>query len=347
MEQLARLSAVIQDDGYAATFQSFGQYRAALQQHIANVLAVPAHVLHHEPESIMNQATQPAHAVHPAAQDQFTLDGAEFDREAAEAFAQALIALGWHNDDVDCVGPLYGLLANLLVVHCGQPAEKAGGLSLPHGCFGVSCDTQSKTVTLRFDTWEQAIEFYRVTGPAPSSDSPAAMGAAVQWTSVKDGLPETDNECTARDLNVSATFFVRGIDVTGGQGCGLADYQEDGKWHCYGGDHDFMHIVEVTHYLPVRPTASGAVDLHTDDLAIDRFALAMKARMAEMRSRGKKGWDDPKKCPLSRLIGLMDSVPAGQPVDVGNYAMMLFNRAVMENTPRPTANGAAGQKGGA
>ena len=73
-----------------------------------------------------------------------------------------------------------------------------------------------------------------------------------QWISVKDQLPKTEHECTSRDLMVSNSFYVRGVAADGGEGFGMADYQEDGKWHCYGGDYDFMHVVEVTHYLPIR-----------------------------------------------------------------------------------------------
>ena len=63
---------------------------------------------------------------------------------------------------------------------------------------------------------------------------------------------------------------------------------------------------------------------HSDDLAVDRFATAMKARMAEMRAKGKSGWED---CPVERLDSLLRATTDyTQPVDTGNYAMMLYNR---------------------
>ncbi|WP_052494523.1 hypothetical protein [Cupriavidus basilensis] len=66
---------------------------------------------------------------------------------------------------------------------------------------------------------------------------------------------------------------------------------------------------------------------HPDDAAVDRFAVAMKAKMAASRAKGRGGWDDPAQCPPNRLAYLlMDHVPKGDPVDVGNFAMMLFNR---------------------
>ena len=66
---------------------------------------------------------------------------------------------------------------------------------------------------------------------------------------------------------------------------------------------------------------------HTDDSAIDRFAAAMKSKMAKQRDKGYGDWDNPAACPAERLEQcLRESVLKGDPVDVGNFAMMLFNR---------------------
>lgn len=89
--------------------------------------------------------------------------------------------------------------------------------------------------------------------------STASAAAGQAWISVADHLPKTDIECTSRELMVSTTMFVRGVSIDGGEGICLADYQDDGKWHCYGGDYDFMHITEVTHWAPItRHTACSA-----------------------------------------------------------------------------------------
>lgn len=64
-----------------------------------------------------------------------------------------------------------------------------------------------------------------------------------------------------------------------------------------------------------------------DNKAVDRFATAMKRKMAASRKKGRSGWDDPKQCPPERLAQmLIDHLAKGDPVDVGNFAMMLFNR---------------------
>lgn len=74
---------------------------------------------------------------------------------------------------------------------------------------------------------------------------------------------------------------------------------------------------------------------HPDDIAINRFAVAMKAKMAKQRAKGYGGWNDPASCPTERLQQMLaDHIPKGDPVDVGNFAMMLWNRG--GRTGRPT-----------
>lgn len=66
---------------------------------------------------------------------------------------------------------------------------------------------------------------------------------------------------------------------------------------------------------------------HTDDAAVDRFASAMKAKMAASRAKGRGGWDDKRACVEGNLQRmLIEHIAKGEPVDVGNFAMMLFNR---------------------
>lgn len=68
-------------------------------------------------------------------------------------------------------------------------------------------------------------------------------------------------------------------------------------------------------------------DQHQDDLAVDAFAAAMKAKLAEARAKGRGGWEDPAQCTaddLSRM--LRDHVEKGDPRDVANFCMMLHQR---------------------
>lgn len=78
---------------------------------------------------------------------------------------------------------------------------------------------------------------------------------------------------------------------------------------------------------PLEPTDSGGAQTHPDDQAVDRFAAAMKAKLAQKRAEGRGGWEDPEQCTgafLSRL--LVEHVEKGDPLDVGNFAMMLHQR---------------------
>lgn len=68
--------------------------------------------------------------------------------------------------------------------------------------------------------------------------------------------------------------------------------------------------------------ADGAVEAHPDDAAIDRFAVAMKAKLKwEREECGRSGWQDMSAEALSRL--LYEHLPKEDPVDVANLAMML------------------------
>jgi hypothetical protein len=66
---------------------------------------------------------------------------------------------------------------------------------------------------------------------------------------------------------------------------------------------------------------------HLDDEAVDRFAAAMKAKLAKKRAEGRGGWEDKNQCSAEFLNRLLNEhVGKGDPVDVGNLAMMLWNR---------------------
>lgn len=71
---------------------------------------------------------------------------------------------------------------------------------------------------------------------------------AAQWVSVKDRLPDCTIECTSSWTEVSKTVQLFGKCVDGHNGQGFGHLQDDGKWICYGGEYDFMDVVEVTHW---------------------------------------------------------------------------------------------------
>lgn len=77
------------------------------------------------------------------------------------------------------------------------------------------------------------------------------------------------------------------------------------------------------HVLPIGEN-------HPDALAVDRFAAAMKTKLAKKRAEGVGGWDDPEQCHIDylahRLAEQIHSRAVLDPVDIGNFAMMIFNR---------------------
>lgn len=89
----------------------------------------------------------------------------------------------------------------------------------------------------------------------------------------------------------------------------------------------YHKIGSTIRYTLADVLKATAVDRHPDDEAVDKFAAAMHARMAEKRAEGKDGWDDPALCTDELLEGLLDrALLADKWVDVANYAMMLWAR---------------------
>lgn len=64
-----------------------------------------------------------------------------------------------------------------------------------------------------------------------------------------------------------------------------------------------------------------------DNAAVAAFSVAMRAKLAASREKGKGGWQDPAQCTVEYLAKLLvTAVLKGDPVDVGNFAMMLHQR---------------------
>lgn len=77
---------------------------------------------------------------------------------------------------------------------------------------------------------------------------------------------------------------------------------------------------------PKTPPTSAVPD-HPDDAAVDRFAAAMKAKLAKKRDEGRGGWENKTQCSQELLSNLLrEHVTKGDPLDVANLAMMLHQR---------------------
>lgn len=80
----------------------------------------------------------------------------------------------------------------------------------------------------------------------------------------------------------------------------------------------------------------GAKPQHSDDAAVDRFAAAMKHKLAVSRDKGRTGWDDESQCTMGTLANmLVEHIAKGDQVDIANFAMMLHQReaATFEHNP--------------
>lgn len=72
-------------------------------------------------------------------------------------------------------------------------------------------------------------------------------------------------------------------------------------------------------------TPDGA--FYADEVGVDLFAEAMKAKLAEKRSAGRSGWNDPDETPVEDLARMfVGHLAKGDMVDIGNFAMMLHHR---------------------
>lgn len=186
-------------------------------------------------------------------------------------------------------------------------------------------------------------------GPAIASmeDQPEAWWIGCE----KNGCVATD---THFDLDEAAVAWNRRAPVSQPVGAVVADERvaliylcdwldklprrqiKDGQTHSYIAADNVEALVEQARAAlasqPAKPADVGGVVgdfyvVHGDDAAVDLFAAAMKKKMAESRAKGRDGWYDPEQCPAERLQRmLVDHLAKGDPVDVGNFAMMLFNR---------------------
>lgn len=89
---------------------------------------------------------------------------------------------------------------------------------------------------------------------------------------------------------------------------------------------EFLDLREIYTVAPTQETQ------HSDDIAVDQFAQALKDKMRKSREKGRSGWDDKQQCPdgtLQRM--LVEHIEKGDPLDVGAFAMMLFIRGERTN----------------
>lgn len=115
------------------------------------------------------------------------------------------------------------------------------------------------------------------------------------------GYPACMAGSAMQPTKVAATrndfIVIRGMHFT---------HEEIFKWHAH-------HVAKL--------------DQCDEDKAIDAFAQAMKNKMALKREQGESGWNDKDLCTDEFLAQLLvKQLSKGDPVDIANFAMMLFTR---------------------
>lgn len=98
-----------------------------------------------------------------------------------------------------------------------------------------------------------------------------------------------------------------------------------GKTYQVGGE--YCRVFDVG----VKTTpAQCLAEQHPDDAAVDRFAMAMKTKLAAARAKGRSGWDDKASCSGEHLAKLLvehlEKSNTGTFEDIANFAMMLHQR---------------------
>ncbi|MPS35040.1 MAG: hypothetical protein E2593_07065 [Stenotrophomonas sp.] len=104
---------------------------------------------------------------------------------------------------------------------------------------------------------------------------------------------------------------------------------------------DIHHAIADTGLAPLSPAdnhtlrevirsvidASPKGDVHPDDLSVDAFAAAMKAKLADARAKGRGGWNGDEPGMQQRLSDMLRThVEKGDPRDVANFCMFLHQR---------------------
>jgi len=141
----------------------------------------------------------------------------------------------------------------------------------------------------------------------------------LDWEAMENILSMTGDEFTQEAfpeciLWVGETFAEEGAEPRYGLNIACVECLEDGS-------------NPILYFEEPDLGAAKAKNAHVDDRGVDAFAAAMKSKLAKKREQGYDGWDDPKLCPTGRLQNmLLEHVSKGDPVDVGNFAMMLWNR---------------------
>lgn len=165
------------------------------------------------------------------------------------------------------------------------------------------------------------------------------------WSAIHPDVPHwPDDEERGIDSLITAQGFAFSVvgdeypdeDDTDGEEFDTCAWLANWKPAAPEGEHWRLVMIQDTEDGPaaayVRPLAMSQAgskgDVHPDDLAVDAFAAAMKAKLAEARAKGRSGWNEDEPGMQQRLSDMLrDHVEKGDPRDVANFCMFLHQRS--------------------
>ncbi|WP_245279238.1 hypothetical protein [Xanthobacter sp. 91] len=203
----------------------------------------------------------------------------------------------------------------------GEPPQEAGGVkvTLAAYCLAHEIDMHLAGETELARIWTK-VEAIRAKQAAKPTGSALPMAWANLAALARDAIPEMKLYPAEHGaLRASIAELDAWLDSSDA----LDEIENQQSF----GESIILVVHELKRLQAIFTEEMKDKAVHSDDIAVDRFASAMKTKLAQKRAEGKGGWEDKNDCPAYRLSGLLrDHVSKGDPVDVANFCMMLHQR---------------------
>jgi len=110
----------------------------------------------------------------------------------------------------------------------------------------------------------------------------------------------------------------------------VVDLETGELWSHDGTQFKRMSEAEASDVAYVARLSADGHSTHPDNAVVDRFAAALKGKLARGREKGRGGWDDRTQCSdehlAQLLVGHLQKDNPGNFLDVAAFAMMLHER---------------------
>lgn len=218
---------------------------------------------------------------------------------------------------------------------------KGGGVAVPDGWKLVPVEPTREMIDaamgFRSDSCDPrtiAVEDYHAmlaAAPQPPVQQSCSMGvdcekhgcyAAAHGVPERCGMPEP---APAQDEREAVTFDGK-TTIRAYVADTVPDDQISCEWtkgyeECKRRIHAMFEQKVNNRPAQTAPQPAARQEQHPDDAAVDQFAIAMKAKLAKSREKGRHGWQTASAAHLSAL--LYRHMYKADPLDVANLAMML------------------------